>query len=318
MLLPHEIKKDNFTKVMRGYSPVEVDEYIDFVVEKYSELYRENDELERKLKAALVKLEESHVGEDEVKNTIINARHAADKIIDEANERSDILVEAAMNRCNAILSDFSAKVKKSKEAISLMKKEVDAFKTALYVKYNDHIEDLEQLTEFLGSNGTVSSYTSQVIEGVKHDLEETISRDPEEYFIERESYKRPEPVDVTEDDADIDNIPDDVEEIDCLDTDIDDDSFGGTPDGDFIPEQDDYLYEDDEPFTHTSERPVVLDTADEDEDDDAKEFAAHAKSSLFGKKNEQPKDNQQSKKSDPLSLTDEFELVYSNDDDILS
>lgn len=48
MLAPHELKNREFTKSLRGYSTVEVDEHIDFIIEKYSELYRENDELEKK------------------------------------------------------------------------------------------------------------------------------------------------------------------------------------------------------------------------------------------------------------------------------
>ena len=47
MLPPHELKNKTFGKAMRGYNPVEVDEYIEFLIEKYTELYRENDELER-------------------------------------------------------------------------------------------------------------------------------------------------------------------------------------------------------------------------------------------------------------------------------
>ena len=38
MLAPHELKNPEFTKSLRGYSTVEVDEHIDFMIEKYTEL----------------------------------------------------------------------------------------------------------------------------------------------------------------------------------------------------------------------------------------------------------------------------------------
>ena len=58
MLAPHELKNKTFGKAVRGYNPNEVDDYIDFLIEKYTELYRENDELERKLKIVVTNLDE--------------------------------------------------------------------------------------------------------------------------------------------------------------------------------------------------------------------------------------------------------------------
>ena len=49
MLPPHEIKAKDFTHAIRGYSAEEVDEYADFVLKKYTEIYRENDALETKI-----------------------------------------------------------------------------------------------------------------------------------------------------------------------------------------------------------------------------------------------------------------------------
>lgn len=330
MLLPQELKKENFSKVMRGYNTVEVDEYIAFVNERYSELYRENNELERKLRAALAKIDESSSNEDEIKKVIVNARNIADKIIGETNERADVLIESAMNRCNAILSDFAAKMKKSKEVISLMKKEVDTFKTGLYVKYNDHIEKLEQLTEFLELSGDVNEYTSKVIDGIKRDLEESISENSMKYFPETDSDSYSNSMeddvynaDIFEDFEELNTILkpqplSDTETADTMEEEDDDMLLGGTPDGDFIPEQNDYLYEDDEQFTHTLEQPVVSSAGGDNElaVEDADDFVAHAKLNLFGKKNNSEKANKNDKQ-DPLSLTDEFELVYSNDDDVL-
>ena len=53
MLLPQEIRNHEFTRAIRGYTTTEVDEYIDFLAEKFDSLNRENDELERKLTIAI-------------------------------------------------------------------------------------------------------------------------------------------------------------------------------------------------------------------------------------------------------------------------
>ena len=57
MLPPNELKKKNFTRVMRGYSSAEVDEYINFLMEQYTDLYRENNDLECKLRNTAAKLD---------------------------------------------------------------------------------------------------------------------------------------------------------------------------------------------------------------------------------------------------------------------
>ena len=49
MLPPHELKNKTFSRVLRGYNSVEVDEHINFIIEQYMELYRQNDELEWRL-----------------------------------------------------------------------------------------------------------------------------------------------------------------------------------------------------------------------------------------------------------------------------
>ena len=53
MLLPQEIRNHEFARSIRGYNTVEVDEYILFLSENIDSLNRENDELDRKLTAAM-------------------------------------------------------------------------------------------------------------------------------------------------------------------------------------------------------------------------------------------------------------------------
>ena len=58
MLAPHELKNKQFSKSLKGYNPQEVDAYIEFLLEKYTEAYRENNELERKLRIVVTNLDE--------------------------------------------------------------------------------------------------------------------------------------------------------------------------------------------------------------------------------------------------------------------
>ena len=73
MLAPHELKNKTFGKAVRGYNPNEVDDYIDFLIEKYTELYRENDELERKLKIVVTNLDEIRDEEESIRATRLSS-----------------------------------------------------------------------------------------------------------------------------------------------------------------------------------------------------------------------------------------------------
>jgi len=47
MIAPHELKNKTFTRAVRGYQQAEVDEYFDFLIEKYTEAYKANFEWEQ-------------------------------------------------------------------------------------------------------------------------------------------------------------------------------------------------------------------------------------------------------------------------------
>ena len=46
MIPPEDLKNKNFSRTVRGYNPIEVDDYILFLLTKYEQLYTENAELE--------------------------------------------------------------------------------------------------------------------------------------------------------------------------------------------------------------------------------------------------------------------------------
>ena len=106
MLAPHELKNKTFGKAVRGYNPNEVDDYIDFLIEKYTELYRENDELERKLKIVVTNLDEIRDEEESSRATLVKAQQLGEKIVREANEKADAITDSIKTRCEAIITDF--------------------------------------------------------------------------------------------------------------------------------------------------------------------------------------------------------------------
>ena len=56
--MAHDFRNKSFQKVLRGYAPDEVDEYIAYLNEEYHKLERRTADSERKLALALKKLDE--------------------------------------------------------------------------------------------------------------------------------------------------------------------------------------------------------------------------------------------------------------------
>lgn len=146
MIPPHELKNKEFTRVMRGYSIPEVDEYISFVMEKYTDLYRENDALERKLQSAMDALDTMRAEEESIRTALINAQKAGKQIVADASDRADKIMRSTKSDCMRVLTEFRDKAAAERKILLDLKNEVTTLKEDLFEKYKKHIEYLEELT----------------------------------------------------------------------------------------------------------------------------------------------------------------------------
>jgi len=145
MIPPHELKNKEFTRVMRGYSIPEVDEYISFVMEKYTELYRENDALERKLQSAMDTLDTMRAEEESIRTALINAQKAGKQIVADAADRADKIMRSTKSDCMRVLAEFRDKAAAERKTLLAIKSAVADLKQEMFEKYQEHISYLEQL-----------------------------------------------------------------------------------------------------------------------------------------------------------------------------
>lgn len=146
MLAPHELKNKQFQKSFKGYNPQEVDEYLEFVLEKYTEAYRENNELERKLRIVVTNLDEIKDEEESIRNTLMRAQKMAEKIVADANDRADIITGAIKDRCDGVIAEFRQQLQAEKEKAWIIRTRIIDFKKQVYELYGKHIEELKDLS----------------------------------------------------------------------------------------------------------------------------------------------------------------------------
>jgi cell division septum initiation protein DivIVA len=146
MLPPFELKnKKKFAVVLRGYSQTEVDEHVEYLIEKYSELYRRNDELERQVRMLTSKLDELETKEDAINRAIVGAQKLKDKIISEAEQEAELIRNGAKNSAARIISNFENKIKHEKAILHAMMEQIAEFKAQMLEAYETHISLLNEI-----------------------------------------------------------------------------------------------------------------------------------------------------------------------------
>ena len=173
MLAPHELKNKAFSKAVRGYSPTEVDDHIEFLIEKYTELYRENTELNRKLRIAVTKLDEIKDEEESIRSTLVNAQKMGEKIIKDANDQADLITGAIKDRCDAVIVDFKRRMVKEKEDLWNLRTAVLDFKTEVFELYRKHIEELHGIS-VNKIEEIVLPNENAIVEGIFGDVAEAV------------------------------------------------------------------------------------------------------------------------------------------------
>lgn len=146
MLPPYELeRKKTFKRAMKGYSPAEVDEYIDYFVEKYKELYNAYSELEKNHTAVRAELLNYKENEGAIRKTLESARNEGNQFLDRAKERSASIMKTARDEFDAILDKYKRQIAEQAERLRILTEQVNAFKTSIYIQYQQHIEYLEEI-----------------------------------------------------------------------------------------------------------------------------------------------------------------------------
>ena len=187
---PHA-KKKNFKRMPFGYNPVEVDEYIAYLLQRNSALQKQNGELESRLGAALSRLDGIKNEEETVRNALINAQRASTKIIADANERADKIILSIKNTCNSILFSFKEKIAIQKNALADMTESVEMLKNELFEKYKEHIELIEKLTPSYEYQEklTDDEYVEKIVRSVKEEIMKEYDVSLATFDEEDEDYK---------------------------------------------------------------------------------------------------------------------------------
>lgn len=115
MLLPQEIRKKEFSLAMGGYARSEVNSYLEYIADNYEKLRRENDELSRRLDAAIEKLDQYNSAE--LAAVTANVK-AGDALSGEKSTAAAAILSGAVSSLRLELDMVSAKLKEIELLVS--------------------------------------------------------------------------------------------------------------------------------------------------------------------------------------------------------
>ncbi len=124
MLTPGKIANHHFEASGRNaYKAESVDTFLKEVVESFDQMFRENGEMYKKINLLAQRLEEYRKDEDNIRNALITAQRAAERITREAQEKADKLVAEVQERTDTENAKLDAA---AKEILSKAKYQADS------------------------------------------------------------------------------------------------------------------------------------------------------------------------------------------------
>lgn len=94
-LQPIEIQKQRFALKLRGYDPVEVENYLALVAEDMTQRLAEIERLEREVRQMRERLDGAESRERELQETLVRGKRVADEMISTSQREAQLLVKEA-------------------------------------------------------------------------------------------------------------------------------------------------------------------------------------------------------------------------------
>ena len=191
MIAPHELKNKTFSRTVRGYNPAEVDQYFDFLIEKYTEAYKAAAEFEQKYNEVKAKYAELADEEESIRSAILKAQKLGEAIVNNAKKEASEKEEAMVARCDEIIAEAKAKVEAEKANIAALRSYAIDFQHKLFGEYVKHLEtirtlNLEELEESVKSESEEKAFEAAKDE-VLNGRDETLITETKDAPVENET-----------------------------------------------------------------------------------------------------------------------------------
>ena len=189
MITPADIENKDFSRVKKGYSPEEVDDFLDLIILDMEKLIRENRQLKEELGKAHVQVDKHMSTETSVYETLEAAKALMNDIAASAERRAEILLKNAELEANLLTREAKESISRYTDEGNRLRERVETLRE----RYKKMLEsELERLD--FGGPDFLADFENDFLPASLTDIDEvTQIAEPEE----KQSNQPQQPVDLT-------------------------------------------------------------------------------------------------------------------------
>ncbi len=144
-LTPIDIKKQEFKKSLRGYDPVEVETYLEYVADEYEKLLQANQMLEKQVVTLQTELRHYKDVEKTLKQTLHEVQQTSQISKQTSQKEAELIKREAEIQAAKMIDQARVEVSKLQKEINDLKQKKDSFITRLRYLLSSQLELLEIL-----------------------------------------------------------------------------------------------------------------------------------------------------------------------------
>ena len=109
MIPPQELRNKTFSRSGKGYDSAEVDEYLDFIIEQYSNIFAQCDKYDKKLRIVSSRINEIQSEEETIRKLAVSTQRNCDRLLSEAEEEAKNTILGAHQEAEGIIANAREK-----------------------------------------------------------------------------------------------------------------------------------------------------------------------------------------------------------------
>ena len=134
-----------FDTVFRGYDKVQVQKFLDSVINNYEQLLKKSQKTEENNKKLLEKIAYYQKIEDTMNRAIYTAESAGDQIKSSARKEAEVLVNEARRNASRIINDALLKAERAQNHADQLKRNTNVLKRRLRQIIENQLEVIEEM-----------------------------------------------------------------------------------------------------------------------------------------------------------------------------
>lgn len=122
---PLNVKKQEFSKRLRGYDPEEVQAFLEKLADEVEELQKENETLKRQLDDANLRLSEFSRIEKSLQDTLLRAQESSTKTVESTKKQTNLMLKEAEIKASQTIEKAKSSAKEIRDSVIALREEKD-------------------------------------------------------------------------------------------------------------------------------------------------------------------------------------------------